>query len=63
MVEEVMLMVEDGRTARAALAHLNEQMLSANESIAQLATRLSKKDAEKKVRISSVYEAHMRSFS
>jgi len=63
VVEEIMLMIEDGKTARQALAHLNEQMLSAKESIAQLATRLSKKDAGKKARISSVYEAHMRSFS
>ncbi len=62
VVEEIMLMIEDGKTARQAL-DLNEQMLSAKESIAQLATRLSKKDAGKKARISSVYEAHMRSFS
>jgi hypothetical protein len=59
-----MLTVDDGMTAKAAIACLDENMQNANESIAKLATRLSnKKDTDKKKRIDAIYNKHIRMYS
>jgi hypothetical protein len=59
-----MLTVDDGMTAKAAIAYLDENMQNANESIAKLATRLSnEKDTDKKKRIDAIYNKHIRMYS